>query len=60
MCGPLLDYITRASSSNHVDTLDERPGIFIKDNPIFSSERMLHENYGSKGSDAKKKKKIWS
>jgi hypothetical protein len=26
-------------------TLDERPGIFIRDKPIFSSERMLHKVY---------------
>jgi hypothetical protein len=24
-------------------TLDERPSIFIRDKPIFSSERMLHK-----------------
>jgi hypothetical protein len=26
-------------------TLDEGPSIFIRDKPIFSSERMLHEDY---------------
>jgi hypothetical protein len=31
-------------------TLDERPSIFIRDKPTFSSERMLHEDYGHKGS----------
>jgi hypothetical protein len=25
-------------------TLDKRPSIFITDNPIFSSERMLHKD----------------
>jgi hypothetical protein len=36
-------------------TLDERPGIFIRDKPTFSSERMLHKDYDRKGSVAKKK-----
>jgi hypothetical protein len=31
-------------------TLDEKPDIFIKDKPIFSSERMLHKDYDRKGS----------
>jgi hypothetical protein len=35
--------------------LDERPSIFIGDNPIFSSERMLHKNDYLKGSVEKKK-----
>jgi hypothetical protein len=26
-------------------TLDERPRIFIRGKPIFSSERMLHKDY---------------
>jgi hypothetical protein len=47
-------------------TLDERPSKFIRDKPIFSSERMLHKDYyarvqlrkkslvvGLKGLDAK-------
>jgi hypothetical protein len=46
-------------------TLDDRPRIFIRDKPIFSSERMLHKVYyhrssvkkylvvGLKGLDAK-------
>jgi hypothetical protein len=25
--------------------LDERPSIFIRDKPIFSSERVLHKDY---------------
>jgi hypothetical protein len=46
--------------------LDERPSIFIRDKPIFSSERMLYKDYyrrslvekknlivGLKGLDAK-------
>jgi CTP:phosphocholine cytidylyltransferase-like protein len=32
---------------------------FIRDKPIFSSERMLHKNYYRKVS-AKKKKDLWS
>jgi hypothetical protein len=39
-------------------TFDERPGIFIKDNPIFSSERMLRKYYDRNGSDGKKKKSL--
>jgi hypothetical protein len=31
-------------------TLVERPSIFIRDKPIFSSERMVHKDYGRKGS----------
>jgi hypothetical protein len=31
-------------------TLDEKPSIFIRDKPIFSSERMLHKDYDRKGS----------
>jgi hypothetical protein len=31
-------------------TLDVRPSIFIRDNPIFSSERMLHKDYYRRGS----------
>jgi hypothetical protein len=34
--------------------LDERPSIFIRDKPIFSSERMLHKDYYSKGSVQKR------
>jgi hypothetical protein len=29
-------------------TFDERPSIFIRDKPIFSSERILHEDYHRK------------
>jgi hypothetical protein len=32
----------------------EKPSIFIKDKPIFSSERMLHKNYYRKDSVEKK------
>jgi hypothetical protein len=35
-------------------TLDEKPSIFIRDKPIFSSERMLHKDYYCKGSVGKK------
>jgi hypothetical protein len=28
--------------------LDERPSIFIRSKPIFSSERMLHKDYDRK------------
>jgi hypothetical protein len=38
--------------------LDERPSIFIRDKPIFSSERMLHKAYYRKGSV--EKKNLWS
>jgi hypothetical protein len=31
-------------------TLDEIPGIFIRDKLIFSSERMLHKDYYRKSS----------
>jgi hypothetical protein len=31
-------------------TLDERTSIFIRDKPIFSSERMLYKDYYRKGS----------
>jgi hypothetical protein len=31
-------------------TLDERPSIFIRDKPIFSSERLLHKDFFLKGS----------
>jgi hypothetical protein len=32
-----------------ITTADERPSIFIRDEPIFSSERMLHKDYYRKG-----------
>jgi hypothetical protein len=38
-----------------IRTLDERPNIFIRDKPIFSSERMLQRDYDRKGSVGKKK-----
>jgi hypothetical protein len=31
-------------------TEDERPSIFIRDKPNFSSERVLHKDYDRKGS----------
>jgi hypothetical protein len=35
-------------------TLDEMPSMFIREKPIFSSERMLHKDYYRKGSVVKK------
>jgi hypothetical protein len=35
-------------------TLHEMPSIFIRDKPIFSPERMLHENYYCRSSVEKK------
>jgi hypothetical protein len=35
-------------------SLDERPGIFIRDKPIFSSERILHKDYYRRSSIGKK------
>jgi hypothetical protein len=37
-----------------IRTLEERSSKFIRDNPIFSSERMLHKDYDRNGSVAKK------
>jgi hypothetical protein len=39
--------------------LDERPSIFIRDKPIFSSERMLHKDYYHKGSVEEIKELLW-
>jgi hypothetical protein len=36
------------------NTLDKRPSIFIKDEPILSSERMLHKDFDRKCSVGKK------
>jgi hypothetical protein len=33
-----------------IRTLNEWPSIFIRDKPIFSSERILHKEYDRKGS----------
>jgi hypothetical protein len=38
-----------------IHTLDERPNIFITDQPIFLSERMLHKDYYRKDSVGKKR-----
>jgi hypothetical protein len=38
-----------------IRTLDERLNIFIKDKPIFSSERMLHKDCVHKGLVEKQK-----
>jgi hypothetical protein len=35
-------------------TLDEKPSIFRRDKPIFSSERMLHKGYYGESSVGKK------
>jgi hypothetical protein len=35
-------------------SLDERPGIFMRDKPIFSSERMLDKDYYHKSSVGKR------
>jgi hypothetical protein len=35
-------------------TLDEIPSIFMRDEPIFSSERMLHKDYYRRSSVEKK------
>jgi hypothetical protein len=37
-----------------IRTLDGRPSIFIRDNPIFSSERILRKDYDRKGIFGKK------
>jgi hypothetical protein len=29
---------------------NKRPSIYVRDNPIFSSERMLRKDYGRRGS----------
>jgi hypothetical protein len=33
-----------------IHTFDKRPSLFIRDKPIFSSERKLHNNYDRKRS----------
>jgi hypothetical protein len=40
----------RIVSNSEIRTLYERPSIFIKDEPVLSSERMLHKKYDRKGS----------
>jgi hypothetical protein len=37
-----------------ISTLDGKPSIFIRDKPIFSSDRMLHKDYYSKAQSEKK------
>jgi hypothetical protein len=37
-----------------IRTLDERPNIFIRDKPIFSSDGTLHKDYYRKGAVEKK------
>jgi hypothetical protein len=41
-------------------TLDEKPGIFIRDKLIFSSGRMLHKDYYRKGSVEKERSLVVS
>jgi hypothetical protein len=36
--------------ANFSITLDERPSIFIRDKPIFSSERVLYKDFERNGS----------
>jgi hypothetical protein len=43
-----------------IRTFDKRPGIFIRDKPFFSSERMLHKDYDRNGSVGKKKSLVLS
>jgi hypothetical protein len=43
-----------------IRTLGERPSIFIRDKPIFSSERGLHKDYGHKGSVEKRTSLVMS
>jgi hypothetical protein len=38
-------------------TLDERLSTFMRENPIFFSQRMLHKHYDGKGSV---EKNLWS
>jgi hypothetical protein len=37
-----------------IRTLDEKPSVFIRDKPIFSSEMILHKGYYRKGSVERK------
>jgi hypothetical protein len=39
-------------------TVDEGPSIFVKEKPIFSSERMLYKDYYRKSSV--EKENLWS
>jgi hypothetical protein len=39
---------------------DERPNIFIKDEPILPSERLLHKDYDHNGSVAENKSLVLS
>jgi hypothetical protein len=40
---------------DHVHLTKVKRSIFVRDKPIFSSERVLHKDYDRKGSVAKKK-----
>jgi hypothetical protein len=57
----LRGYLTRTGLIGAAKyTLDERPSIFIRDKPIFSSERILHKDYYRKGSVGTKKNLVVS
>jgi hypothetical protein len=43
-----------------IRTLDKGPSIFIRDKPIFKSERILHKDYDRKGSVAEIKSLVVS
>jgi hypothetical protein len=43
-----------------IHTLDKRPSIFIRDKPIFLTERMLRKGYDCKVSFAQKKSLVVS
>jgi hypothetical protein len=49
-----MDKVQKPSVNEHaicaIHKLDERSSIFIRDKPVFTSERMLHKDYDSKGS----------
>jgi hypothetical protein len=38
-----------------ISTLDKRPSMFIRDKPVFLSERVLHKDYDHKDSARGKK-----
>jgi hypothetical protein len=55
LCGPCRGYITRVVSCRmRMCEIYEKSSIFIRDNPIFSSERMLHKDYYRKSSVGEK------
>jgi hypothetical protein len=46
----LLVYSANGRISNNTLNVDKMPSVFIRDEPTFSSERMLHKDYYRKGS----------